>query len=297
MRRRRERDDLPEVFRGSDAIAAGVLTQRELRGPWLRRLFHGVYAPRQVPLTHELRCRAAALVAPPNAVLTGRSAAVLYGVGLAGRTEPVQVLVPQRQRFHRAAGLEVHRREVNAGERRPWQDIWLATPQRVGLDLVLGRPLRRGVADLDAAVRAGLVDLDQLRATVARRHDKGIELARQAADLADPRAESPPESEVRVLLVLNGLRPVPQYEITDQRGFVARVDLALPEHRVAVEYDGAWHAEPGQLARDRQRLNRIQAAGWRVVSITAAQLRGDPAAVIGAVRAALHPQFASVSSL
>jgi very-short-patch-repair endonuclease len=53
---------------------------------------------------------------------------------------------------------------------------------------------------------------------------------------------------------------------------VARVDFAWPERRVAVEYDGAWHAEPGRFARDRQRLNRLQAAGWRVVFVTAADL-------------------------
>jgi G:T-mismatch repair DNA endonuclease (very short patch repair protein) len=34
-----------------------------------------------------------------------------------------------------------------------------------------------------------------------------------------------------------------------------------------------WHAEAGQFARDRRRLNRLQAAGWRVVFVTAADLR------------------------
>jgi very-short-patch-repair endonuclease len=42
---------------------------------------------------------------------------------------------------------------------------------------------------------------------------------------------------------------------------------------VALEYDGHWHAEPGQFARDRARLNRLTAAGWRVVFVTAADLR------------------------
>ena len=33
-------------------------------------------------------------------------------------------------------------------------------------------------------------------------------------------------------------------------GFVARVDFAWPEHRPALEYEGAWHGEPQNVARD-----------------------------------------------
>lgn len=64
------------------------------------------------------------------------------------------------------------------------------------------------------------------------------------------------------------------------------MDFAWPEHRVAVEYDGAWHAEPGQFARDRRRLNRLQAAGWTVVFVTAADLH-RPAQLLATIRAAL----------
>ena len=78
-----------------------------------------------------------------------------------------------------------------------------------------------------------------------------------------------------MLLALAGLVAVPQYTVRDRDGrFVARVDLAFPEHRVAVEYDdGAWHGAPGQLTRDRRRLNALVAAGWIVLHVTAADLR------------------------
>jgi G:T-mismatch repair DNA endonuclease (very short patch repair protein) len=55
---------------------------------------------------------------------------------------------------------------------------------------------------------------------------------------------------------------------------------------VAVEYDGLWHAETGQFARDRRRLNRLQAAGWRIVFVTAADLR-DAVGLIARIAAAL----------
>jgi len=79
---------------------------------------------------------------------------------------------------------------------------------------------------------------------------------------------------------------VAQFRVIDQNGFVARVDFAWPDKKVAVEYDGLWHAEPGQFARDRRRLNRLRAAGWRVVFVTAADLR-DPAGLLAAIADAL----------
>jgi hypothetical protein len=86
---------------------------------------------------------------------------------------------------------------------------------------------------------------------------------RRVAALADPRAESPPESLVRVLLTLGGLpRPVPQYVILDQGGrFVARVDLAWPEVRLAGEYDGAYRPAEWNGEHPWRALRRVQRGG------------------------------------
>ena len=47
---------------------------------------------------------------------------------------------------------------------------------------------------------------------------------------------------------------------------MARVDLAYPEDRVAIEMDGfRWHAGRGPFRSDRIRGNRIEAAGWRLL--------------------------------
>lgn len=157
----------------------------------------------------------------------------------------------------------------------------------MGLDLLLDRPLPDAVADLDAVLRAGLVDRADLRRMLAQRRDRGIVRARRAEELADPRAESRPESRVRVWLVLDGLCPQPQYWIEDSRGRLARADFAFPEQQVAVEYDGSWReGELWALNRDRDRLNRVQAAGWEVVFVTA-PLLADPRRMVDTVRAAL----------
>ena len=92
---------------------------------------------------------------------------------------------------------------------------------------------------------------------------------------------------MRLLIGASGLpAPVAQFRVLDGGRFVARVDFAWPRQRVAVEYDGLWHGDPRQFAADRARLNRLTAAGWRVVFVTAADLR-DPPALIGRIAAAL----------
>lgn len=288
MRKEIKLGDPAVVFRGTDAVVAGALTRSQLRGPAVQRLFQGVYALAGEPITHELRCSAAALALPPETVITGRSAANLWGVQLARAQDCVHVVVPDRTRIARRTGLDVRRTLIRPNERTPWSEVAVATPLRTTFDLLLDQPLPDAVADLDAVLQAGLVTLPQVTAMVEGRSDKGIVLARQAVQLADPRAESRPESRVRVWLVLDGLHPEPQYWIEDSHGRLARADLAFPEQKVAVEYDGSWRdGELWALNRDRDRLNRVQAAGWEVVFVTA-QLLHDPARMVRTVRAALE---------
>jgi len=114
----------------------------------------------------------------------------------------------------------------------------------------------------------------------------GCRRARAACALADGLAESPQETRLRLVIGRSGLpTPVAQLRVQESGRLVARVDFGWPELKVALEYDGLWHAEPGQFARDRQRLNRLTAAGWRVLFVTAADLRepGRLIARIGAV--------------
>ena len=67
---------------------------------------------------------------------------------------------------------------------------------------------------------------------------------------------------------------------------LARVDFAWPEERLAVEYEGAYHFDGIQIVRDDVRIAALEAAGWRVIRISAADLR-DLEALVEKVRAAL----------
>jgi G:T-mismatch repair DNA endonuclease (very short patch repair protein) len=148
-------------------------------------------------------------------------------------------------------------------------------PVRTAVELVRRHGVEDGVVLLDRLVQAGLTDLAAVRAAAAALpRCRGSRVARDVTRLADGLAESPQETRLRLLLHRAGLpAPVAQFRIFDAEGLVARADFAYPERRLAIEYDGLWHAEPGQFAKDRKRLNRLSAAGWRVIFVTAADLR------------------------
>jgi hypothetical protein len=274
------------VFRGSDAVHAGLLTRRRLEGHSWRRLFPDVYLHRDVPVTHEVRARAATLLLP-GAVVTGRSAAVLWGVRLVDDTADVEVTLPPSAHPRRVPGLRVRRAVVNPGDVLPRLGVPVTSAEATAVRLAAVLPREDAVVAVDQLVATGFVALVTIRGLAAAGRGPGSARARAVCALADGLAESPQETRLRLLIGGSGLpAPVAQFRVVDEGRFIARVDFAWPELKVALEYDGLWHAESGQFAKDRQRLNRLQAAGWRVVFVTAADLR-RPAELLARIVAAL----------
>jgi very-short-patch-repair endonuclease len=277
------------VFRKRDVVAAGLLSTAQLRSSAWRRLYRGVYADADLPDSFDLRIAGAGLLIPDRAVFSGRTAAHLHGAPqlVDGRT-PVDVSVPVGVRFGPVAGLRVRETVLPAADVTRVRHWPCTTRIGTALDIARVEPLIEGVAALDVLLARDVVDRPELEHALATLSSpRGARRARRAVELADPRAESPQESRVRVLLALAGLPAVPQFTVRDADGsFVARVDLAYPDQRVAVEYDGVWHADRSQLIRDRRRLNALVAVGWTVLHVTAADLR-EPAVLVARVRALL----------
>jgi hypothetical protein len=273
-------------FRGSVAITRGLLTRRQLAGSSWRSLFQDIYVHHQVPVTHELRARGAAVLLP-SAVVTGASAGVLWGLDLAGREDDVEVTLPPRSHMVRVNGLRTRRAALRPSDVCRRRDLRVTTPAATALRLAGALVPDAAVAAMDQLIAAGLVGLESIRARAASAHGPGSARARTAAGLADGLAASPQETRLRLLIGRSGLPPpVAQFSVLTEGRFVARVDFAWPERKVAVEYDGLWHAEAGQFAKDQARLNRLQAAGWRVVFVTAADLH-HPEELLTRIAAAL----------
>ena len=71
--------------------------------------------------------------------------------------------------------------------------------------------------------------------------------------------------------------------------WLGEVDLAWPEHRLIVEYEGPHHFDELQIVKDDRRYASFVAAGWRVIRLGSAEIR-DMVAVVARIAAALgHP--------
>ncbi|WBB81561.1 hypothetical protein O7606_09465 [Micromonospora sp. WMMD882] len=313
------------IFRGSTAIADGLLTRNELRSSAWRPLFRDVYADAGLTVTHRQRCAVVSQwLLPPEAAVAGPAAAALHGAGQVTPDDPIDVLAPAGVRVGSAAGLRVHRAAVTpddiivhaeshgvasasphhatggnlhraaGGTRHPSvlgaAPLRVTSPVRTCWDVARWLPPVEAVVVVDALLARRSTSRDALRGyALDRAGDRGWRALLRVVDLADPGAESPQESRTRVRLVQAGLpRPVTQHVITRGGRFVARVDLAWPEFRVAVEYDGLWHDDPEQFHRDRRRLNQLVGDDWIVLHLTGKRLREDFDGFLAEVRAALR---------
>lgn len=136
------------------------------------------------------------------------------------------------------------------------------------------------VACLDALVanRHGAaypMPLRELLAYSRTRKGRGATALRAAAEDARERVWSPMESHMRLMLVGHG-HPEPELnrEIRDPAtGIVYYIDLAYPQWRIAIEYDGAQHrTDKAQWEADLQKNEVLHAQGWSVLRVSSADL-------------------------
>jgi very-short-patch-repair endonuclease len=301
---------LVEPFRGSAAVAGGVLTPAQLRGPRWQRVLPDVYVAAGVELTHELRARAA-VVLLPGAVVTGLSAAWLWQVDVDGpdgaaHSSRVEVTVPPGGNA-RVPGLLVRRRALPDHQVGcpPWlRDVPTLWPDHAALELAAdpARDHVESVVVLDQFCAAGRASLTSLRRAATGWSGRGCRLLQAALRDADGLAGSPPETRLRLGMRAAGLpAPVAQHRLvraTGQR--VKYLDFAWPHLRLAVEYDGSNHVltstrpEAGfALPKDRRVLNEVQELGWQLFYVTAPDHR-DLAGVVARIGSALAARAAQL---
>lgn len=275
-------------FRARDAISEGLISESRLRGPEFRRVLHGVYVVAGTPIDHGLRCLAATLVLPEGSALTGHSAAWWYGVQYARDDAQVLVARPPGTRIDGPRGVKIHRTPTREEDIVVHGGLRLTTAVRAAWDEASLMPLPTALPIVDGLLHAGVLTSAELVArVVANRGIWGVSRVRALSEVADGRSESPPESQMRLAILSAGLPPpVPQLTIRLDSGYVVRVDFGWPQYRVALEYDGAYHADRVQMQRDRRRLNDLVQQGWTVLHATASDLY-DPTLLLQSLRAAL----------
>ncbi|HZK58312.1 MAG TPA: hypothetical protein VFC59_00375 [Cryobacterium sp.] len=268
-----------QPFLVAEARDAGVGRSR-LAGADLRSPFWGIRSSGSAGLG-EL-CRALLLRMPPNAFFTHETAAGLMGLPLPRRSEaalPLHVGVPAPVRAMDARDVAGHTMRIGPDELMVRQGLPLTGPARTWLDLAARLSLLELVAVGDYLVRweHPLTTLDELTDVVTRySRRRGLALARAALPLLRTRSESPRESVLRVIIVLAGLpEPECNFNILDPLGrFLARGDLAYPEFKLLLEYQGDHHrTDRAQWRRDIRRVGRVEDHGWQMLQFTDDDLR------------------------
>ena len=203
----------------------------------------------------------------------------------------LHIAFPSPARAPHAAGIRGHRLTMDNRDVINRGGLPLTSPVRTWLDLA-------GMLDVPDLVAAGdhvihwrlpLASWDSLQQGFKDfPGQRGVRRMRVALPLLSDRAESPPESILRVILVQGGLpEPTINHELvmTDDGGHL-RPDFVFAERRVILEYQGDYHRTREQWRKDMTRRSRLEAAGWRVVELNWDDLH-DPDELVRRVSALL----------
>lgn len=270
------------VFTVRDALALGFsrsqIGRRLDSGTWTP-LHAGVYRASAAPRTWRGDLLGACIAAGRSAVASHRAAAALWG--LAGGAAIVEITCSRWRRAQRAEIVVHETNKLTVVDRVTIDGIPVTTPERTALDLGAVRSPRTVEIAVDTVLRRELATLGTLQGTIRRlghQGRNGVGVLRAIVEGIDP-SNGRPESEmerrlVQALRELGFPEPVLQYEIRDGARFVARVDAAYPDRRIAIEYDSyAHHTSRAELDRDARRRTTLTALDWLTLTVTARELR------------------------
>jgi very-short-patch-repair endonuclease len=267
-----------EPFVGSIAVAAGLVTADQLRGPGYIRLFRGIFVRSGSEVDFAVRCRAAALIGGGRGVLAGWAAAELLGASCAPVNALVELVLPGGSR---RPGLIVRRHVLPEDEIVLVGAARVTTPARTAFDLGRVTPVGDAIMGVDALRYGCDVTVDAVRA-LAYRHPgvRGGGRLPQVLRRSTNLSASPMESRIRVAIEDAAL-PLP---VLQHRVGPYHLDLAYPELKIAIEYDGREHLKPARALRDLRRQAYLTAEGWTVLRFPASVVLYEPWKIIADLR-------------
>lgn len=272
-----------------DLIAAGLSPRQIIRQRDAGRLVaihQGVYRIAGAPPTFEARVAAALRIVGEDGQAWGshHAAARLWGLGVEGRDRRIEILRPKLLSAARG-GVLVHRSTLIPPHHvTVLRGLPVTTPSRTLFDLASGTgPARLGRAVTKAIqvrdIPCSLPSLCRVLYDLGGRGRPGTRRFRQALDgreLDEPPTESVLDEIGRALL-----RRVPgirwQVELSDERGYIRRVDGLIDALDLVLEFDSIFHDDPQQRALDDENDRRLLALGLRTRRYRWADLtrRGD----------------------
>ena len=240
--------------------------------------------------------RAAAYISvlPEGTVVAGLTAAHLHGLWVPRlKDDRVEVIVhpdgpsPDQRAYNRRPGLRARRQRLQPDEISVVHGLLVTSEARTWLDLADRlRPVDL-VAAGDSALRGSATpkELDEL--VRGARHCRGIVRARAALPLLDARSRSRPESHLRYAVVGGGLpQPAVNEPIFDAHGqWLAEPDLSYDDVLLALEYNGAYHADVERMRKDITReIDMGFRGGWHTVTFGPTEVFTFPDRIVPYVR-------------
>lgn len=230
-----------------------------------------IYALADFPRSWWQRAKAAELWAGQGGALSGGSAAFVWAFEGFG-PGPIEL---STSRYLRSAQLLVHRvRPWMEGEIVAHRGLRVTGAERTIADLA-GTLDPQGLEGLvDEALRRRCTSERDLVKYIAAYGGRGPRGAARLHAVLSERVGAPTESRLETLLARlfrsSSLpQPVRQHPIICDGRFVARVDFAWPQYRVAVEAQSrTHHADKTSFERDLARMNALTHALWSVLYIT-----------------------------
>jgi very-short-patch-repair endonuclease len=251
------------------------------------RLLPGVLGLAGAPTSREQALFAVVLWGGRDALVSHRSAGVLWGFDGVKATKP-EITVPAGA-VKRSTQVIVHNTRSPGIQRRTRHGLPTTTPERTLVDLagvLAAEPLEIA---FESARRERHVTVESVQRGLERVGTQGRTgggcLQHIAALLAD---EPPCESALEVItarMLRTSDLPAPQRQVeVTAFGTDYRLDFAWPEQRVALECDGRkWHE--AAFEADRERWSAITAAtGYRIVWSTWQRVRKQRSAIVGQLR-------------
>lgn len=270
-------------------LSPSAIQHRRARGRWLT-VQPSVYFINGAPFTWSTRVLAACLSS--GGVASHRSSAVLHDVRDFKPDTP-EVTVPRGRRLDRT-DLIVHE-SGDLGLMAPVviRGIPTSSPARLAADLGGVIPFHLYEPAIDDLIARKLLTWDQALHSlmVHSEHGRtGVGALRVLLEqrYGDDVAESVLERVFfRRFADLAYPAPIAQHEIADGAGFVARVDYAYPERRIAIELDSLrYHLTGEAFEADRRKRNRLRLAGWLVLEFTWKMVLEHPGTVYGQIQRA-----------
>ncbi|WP_157257368.1 MULTISPECIES: hypothetical protein [unclassified Oerskovia] len=290
---------VPPALRYEPATRARL--ERSRRAGQVVRVRPGVYLPLPTGEGHARRREAEVLASVRGVVerlatsywLSHETAALLWGCWTwrLGRLVHVTQLANPSVRRDSDPATRRHWTALPERDRHDLDGIPVTSLERTVVDCARSLRPSSALVVADSALRLGadVRLLDQILDESAGK--RGVIQARQVLQLADARSESPGETLVRWFALDAGLPPlVPQFCVKTWRGEF-RLDLAWPELRVGLEFDGVVKyaggmGDPaGRLLAEKKREDALREAGWTILRVTWEDLK-DPERLVGRLRAA-----------